>query len=62
MADNISNLVFRKHRCTADIRVSGAFMSHVGVSEPVRSTKGLRCPFGLEYGKRGVKGVCKGTE
>jgi len=36
-------------------------MSHVGVSEPAQGTQGLY-PFGLEYGKRGFKGVCKGAE
>lgn len=37
-------------------------MSHVGVNEPAQGTQGLRCLSGLEYGKRGVKGVCKGVE
>ena len=37
-------------------------MSHVGISELAQGTQGHRCPFGLEYGKRGVKGVCKGVE
>lgn len=34
-------------------------MSNVGVNGLVQGTQG---PFGLEYGKYGFKGVCKGVE
>lgn len=37
-------------------------MCHVCVSEPVQGTQGLHFTYGLEYGERCIKGVCKGVK